>query len=208
MPAPMTLTTIAVVDEDERFVEWLNREIACRPELRASLKRCDAQAIARHLHDARALILDPRSAITPHGVRALMAGREDLRVVVLTREPDSDSCQAYLSAGANVYASKDASASALMGVVLTGLSGGVTVWPAELLRGAAAPRRMPASDVPALTLRQVQVMEMLCAGRTDREIGEVLGISRRTVEGHVLEILTKWRCRNRLEAVFHFAGCR
>ena len=42
-----------------------------------------------------------------------------------------------------------------------------------------------------LTAREVDVLRLLAAGHANREIGERLRISERTVENHVLHILTK-----------------
>ena len=51
-----------------------------------------------------------------------------------------------------------------------------------------------------LTQREVEVLQLICAGRTDREIGEELFISFRTVGNHVRSILNKTTAANRTEA--------
>lgn len=57
------------------------------------------------------------------------------------------------------------------------------------------------TPIPAgLTDREVQVLELLASGRTNREIGEVLFVTEKTVEGHVTRILTKLDAGNRVEA--------
>ena len=43
-----------------------------------------------------------------------------------------------------------------------------------------------------LTPRKLEVLRLLAAGRTDREIAEILFISRRTVNTHVASILAKF----------------
>jgi len=59
-------------------------------------------------------------------------------------------------------------------------------------------------DVPAypdgLTEREVEVLRLICGGKTDREIGEELFISFRTVGNHVRSILNKTAAANRTEA--------
>jgi DNA-binding NarL/FixJ family response regulator len=52
----------------------------------------------------------------------------------------------------------------------------------------------------ALSPRESEILRLLAEGLTDREIGEVLTISVRTVETHVSNILRKLEARNRAEA--------
>lgn len=58
-------------------------------------------------------------------------------------------------------------------------------------------------DTPAysvLSPRQQEILRLLCAGDTDREIGAALHIGRRTVETHIAAIYTKLGAHNRAEA--------
>jgi DNA-binding NarL/FixJ family response regulator len=51
-----------------------------------------------------------------------------------------------------------------------------------------------------LTRREVEVLQLICDGMTDREIGENLFISIKTVGNHVSNILNKTSTANRTEA--------
>ena len=61
---------------------------------------------------------------------------------------------------------------------------------------------MPESalDAAGLTPREHEVLRLLTEGLTDREIGEVLFISTRTVNYHVTNLLTKLDFDSRTEA--------
>ena len=61
------------------------------------------------------------------------------------------------------------------------------------------PVRSPAYP-DGLTQREVEVLRLVAAGRTDREIAEELVISTRTVTTHVGNILNKVGAANRTEA--------
>jgi predicted ATPase/DNA-binding CsgD family transcriptional regulator len=52
----------------------------------------------------------------------------------------------------------------------------------------------------ALSPRQQEILRLLCAGDSDREIGAALHIGRRTVETHIAAIYTKLGAHNRAEA--------
>jgi DNA-binding NarL/FixJ family response regulator len=69
---------------------------------------------------------------------------------------------------------------------------------------AAAPEPRPeAAPVAApfgLSAREVDVLRLLAAGKSNREIAEALVLSVRTIETHVIHILTKTQTANRTEA--------
>ncbi len=64
---------------------------------------------------------------------------------------------------------------------------------------ASLPARAPAYP-DGLTHREVEVLCLIAAGKTDREIAEELFISARTVGGHISNILNKTSTSNRAEA--------
>jgi DNA-binding NarL/FixJ family response regulator len=52
-----------------------------------------------------------------------------------------------------------------------------------------------------LTPREVEVLSLLARGRSSRQIGESLGISKRTVDAHSQAIIWKLGALNRAQAV-------
>jgi DNA-binding NarL/FixJ family response regulator len=53
----------------------------------------------------------------------------------------------------------------------------------------------------SLTPREAEILPLLAAGKTDREIGETLFLSHRTVENHVARLTAKLGVRTRVAAV-------
>jgi len=62
-----------------------------------------------------------------------------------------------------------------------------------------APPR-PASPAGRLTKRETEVLRLLAAGRSNREVAERLVLSERTVEHHIASIYRKIGAHSRVEA--------
>ena len=56
------------------------------------------------------------------------------------------------------------------------------------------------ADRSTLSSREVEVLLLVARGRSNREIGRVLGIAEGTVKGHLHRILRKTHAANRTEA--------
>jgi DNA-binding NarL/FixJ family response regulator len=54
---------------------------------------------------------------------------------------------------------------------------------------------------PSLSERELQVIELVTAGMTNEQISEQLEISKRTVDNHISNILTKTETQNRVALV-------
>lgn len=59
-----------------------------------------------------------------------------------------------------------------------------------------------------LTGRQIDVMEQLAAGLSNREIATKLGLSRSTVKTHILSIYQRMRCSNRIHLTLNWLQYR
>ncbi len=73
-------------------------------------------------------------------------------------------------------------------------------WVAELQTRAGSPPARTSGYPNGLTEREVEVLRLVSGGKTDREIGEELFISAKTVGNHVSNILNKTDTANRTEA--------
>lgn len=71
----------------------------------------------------------------------------------------------------------------------------------ERPRPAAVQPERAAGRRPTLTPRQREILLLLAAGRTTRQMAELLGLSRETVRNHVRALLAQLGANSRLEAV-------
>jgi DNA-binding NarL/FixJ family response regulator len=126
-------------------------------------------------------------------------------VIVSASERDAD-VRAALDRGAAGFIPKSSSARVLLAALRLVLSGGVYVPPLVLATStAAAPAAAAVTDrrrerAAALTPRQLEVLDLMAKGRTNREICESLGIAEGTTKAHVATILEALDVANRTEA--------
>ena len=69
------------------------------------------------------------------------------------------------------------------------------------LNGEARKWRHRRNPVPSLTARQIEIVLLLCDGKTSGEIANELGISRKTANNHRADILHRTRCRSTADLV-------
>jgi DNA-binding CsgD family transcriptional regulator len=72
--------------------------------------------------------------------------------------------------------------------------------PATLPASAATPRSLPLQRAP-ITERERQILSWVREGKSNLQIGELLGISPLTVKNHVQKVLRKLGAANRAQAV-------
>ena len=143
--------------------------------------------------------------------RRIRASHPRTQVVVLTTYSDDDSIIAALQAGALGYLTKDATRAEIGRAVLAAAAGQAVLDPAvqqRLLSAAVrAPAAVPAGPAPGdddLTPREAEVLRLIAAGKSNREIARALFVSEATVKTHVNRIFAKTASRDRGQAV-HYA---
>ena len=94
----------------------------------------------------------------------------------------------------------DATAEELAAAIAAARAGLVALHP-DALSGAAAARAAPRGGAAALTPREIEILEMMAEGMSNRTIAGRLGISSQTVKFHVASILAKLGAASRTEAV-------
>jgi two-component system, NarL family, nitrate/nitrite response regulator NarL len=132
----------------------------------------------------------------------------ETKIVMLTVSTAQRDATDAIRLGAAGYLTKDLDADALLRSVRAAASGDLAMprrMAAAAMRELAdAARRRPADrrngSLETLTAREEAILRRLAEGLTDREIGEALSISTRTVESHVANVLRKLDARNRADA--------
>lgn len=139
--------------------------------------------------------------------RRIAADHPGTRVVVLTTYADDDSIIGALQAGALGYLTKDATR-AEIGRAVAAAAAGQAVLDAGVQQRLLSAAARTAGTIAAagagdgeLTPREAEVLRLIAAGQSNREIARSLFVSEATVKTHVNRIFAKTGARDRAQAI-------
>ncbi|GBL04877.1 response regulator transcription factor [Glaciecola sp. KUL10] len=144
-----------------------------------------------------------------NGIEALKLIKEhqlDIPVVMLTTFDDHESVIQAIQAGAKGYLLKDVSLETLVEAIETVHKGETLIQPAiteRLIKGLQGVKGdFEASDLPEkLSTRETEILRLMAAGCSNREMAESLFKSEGTIKNQVSSILAKLGVRDRTRAV-------
>lgn len=122
-------------------------------------------------------------------------------IVMLTVSEDKDKLIAAFKAGARAYVLKGVSARELTQVVRSAAGGEVYVSPSLAAEMLVSLTQGKAPDpLQELTDRERNILGLIGSGLTNREIGDRIFLSEKTIKHYVTNILQKLQVRSRVEA--------
>jgi len=132
--------------------------------------------------------------------------RPEARVLMLTMHKEEEYLYQAISAGANGYLLKEDAEKELFTAIDSIQGGKIYISPGladQSMQNWARMRRGEDDSkvVEALTIRQREILKMIAEGRSNKEIGDLLCISVRTVERHRANMMDKLNIRKTAELV-------
>lgn len=128
------------------------------------------------------------------------------KIVMLTVSEEEDDVLAALKAGAKAYILKGVAARELVSILRAVYAGEVWVTPklaasllTDMTKGAAKPGGMD-EPLSGLTEREQEILTLVADGLSNKEIGQHLYLTEKTIKHYMTNILQKLHVRNRLEA--------
>jgi len=160
------------------------------------------ELIQQHQPDVAVLDIQMPKASGIDVTRWVRAHQYQLGVLILTAYDDDPYIMAVLQAGANGYVLKTASPNELIQAVRD-VYAGKSALDAAIAHKLLAHlyNQKEAMAVEPLTEREMEVLALTAKGYTNKAIGVQLGISDRTVQGHLAHIFGKLQAGSRTEAV-------
>jgi len=127
-------------------------------------------------------------------IRQLIAHRADSRVIVLSTFDLSEDIHLVFEAGVRAYLLKDSSRAEII-TAIEAVHAGERFVPPKIEQRLAERRARP-----ALSAKELEILELIVQGRSNKEIGADLGITEFTVKGHMKNIFLKLQVSDRTEA--------
>jgi len=197
--APAAHARVLLVDDHALLRTGVANIINQEPDLRvvAEAGNCIEAVEAYEHHRPDVALLDLRMPVM-EGVEAVRQIRQrdpNARVIVLTTYDTDDEISSALKAGAKAYVLKDISADGLIACIRDVLAGKTYLAPSAAAKLAEGVSRVQ------LTPREMATLRLLADGKSNKEIGNELDISERTVKTHLAHLFEKLAVTSRTEAV-------
>jgi DNA-binding NarL/FixJ family response regulator len=215
--------TVVVADDQSAVREGLVLLLGTLPGIAVVGQAADGEAAVELVAAARPqVVLMDLNMPGCDGVTAtarITADHPGTRVVVLTTYADDESIIGALRAGALGYLTKDATRSEIGRAIHAAAAGQAILDPSVQQRLLNAAVRAPEADRPSaappppagngpsptdpgeLTPREADVLRLIAAGQSNREIAKTLFVSEATVKTHVNRIFAKTGSRDRAQAI-------
>jgi DNA-binding NarL/FixJ family response regulator len=202
----------AVVVDDQALVrDGIRHILALTPDIRVVAEGRDGAEAVRVIVDARPdiALLDVRMPRVDgvDALRRLRASRaSSVPVILLTTFDDDRPLVDGIRAGARGFLLKDVSSERLADGIRVVARGGTCIQPAVSERLLDSLNRAPTAfesleSPDPLTDRETEILRLVAAGLSNREIADAYGVSEGTVKNHTSSILSKLGVRDRTRAV-------
>ncbi len=208
----MTAVRVLVVDDQRLVREGIASLLDIQPGIDVIGTAADGrQAVEQTLALAPDVVLMDVRMPEMDGVDAVAVLKKrapGCRVVMLTTFDDEEYVVQALRAGAAGYLLKDLPAAKLAEAVRLAHAGVTQLDDAAARHVAAAltPRStgaLPRQSADVLTCRETDVLRLIAAGATNREIAARLFLSEGTVKNHISRILSRLGLRDRTQAALY-----
>jgi len=204
---------ILLVDDQALFREALCTLLAVQEDFRVIAQANNGEEAIRLavLHKPDIVLMDLKMPVMD-GVVATLRIRNtlpDIKVIVLTTFDDDTSVYEGLRAGAIGYLLKDASPDKLYEAIRSAYRGEYFLLPQITAKVVAGLSKIPqpsqiwdTEDYIPLSQREIEILQWVARGLSNREIAENLVIAEGTVKNHMRNILGKLNVKDRMQAVF------
>ena len=200
---------VVVVDDHPLFREGVATIIGNEPDLEVVGLGASADEAIQLAHDLLPDVIFVDVDMPGNGIEAarkITAVYPIVKIIVLTVSETEEHLVSAIKAGAKAYVLKGVAGRELIRILRGVLAGESYVPPALAatllveMSKPGTPTRSSDEDLDQLTGREQEILELLSTGLSNKEIGDKLFLTEKTIKHYVTNILQKLQVRNRVEA--------
>jgi two-component system, NarL family, nitrate/nitrite response regulator NarL len=199
---------LAIVDDHSIFLEGMLSVLKTEPDLEIVGEGANAEDAIRLAREFLPDIIFLDISMPGGGLNAAREIVENypvVKIIILTGSEGESHVMSALKLGARAYVLKGVAARELVNILHAVQAGEIYVTPALaaslLTEMTATPRSEPAeSTFGKLTEREREILELIAAGTSNKEIGLKLHLTEKTVKHYVTNIFQKLQVHNRVQA--------
>lgn len=211
---------VMIVDDHPVFRQGLRDLVETEPDLQIVAEAADGETALELVASKRPhVVLMDINLPTMNGLQVTRKLREmhpEISVIMITGYDDAEQVFHAFRAGASAYCAKDIAPEDLIAMIHSAHAGKYVVGQEEMTyeemvewieeRIGRMPGALPQDDddiFEPLTPRQMEVLELVTRGLSNKEIAYKMHISHQTVKNHMTAILRKLRCQDRTQAAVY-----
>ena len=206
-PKTSQLKTILIVEDDPMMQLGLQHILNNQPHLTVVAQALNGNeavsAALQHQPDIVLMDIDLPGIDGIAAAQQIRAALPHTRILMLTHHSNPTQVMAALSSGAHGYCVKGTNAEQLLLAIATVQEGGSyldsKIADCVLQNLKTLPDNCANDDIK-LTEREMQVLQQLVEGRSNKQIAAQLGMSVHTAKGHVEMIIAKFEASDRTQA--------
>ena len=217
----MAKISVLIVDDHQIFRQGLRDSLSLDNDLQVVGEAAtgeEAMQMARELQP-RVVLMDVNLPGGLNGLQVVQRMRKETpgtRTIVLTAYDDEEQLFHAIRAGAHAYFPKDVSPNRIMEVIHEISLGKYVVGTKTLSEEQLAPWLLHASErfgqasselgdevLVSLSPREMEILQYITRGMSNKKIAHTLGISHQTVKNHMTSILRKLDVEDRTQAAIY-----
>jgi len=202
---PQKIYNVAIADDERLFLNGLSMLIDQHPSFKTSLLAHDGQNLIDQIQQNPEpfpdLILCDMEMPNLNGVETTKLLNEkypQIKIIILSSHYEPTLILKMLELGASAYMPKNEEPGevyqTMLGVINNGFHYNNFI--VKLIRDKMIFKKKSLTDNIKLTQRETEILGLICEQKTNKEIGDQLFISKRTVEGHRNKLLDKTNSKN------------